>query len=61
MGRRSDHSREELYEMALSAAREIVGEFGLDGLTIRRLTLLIPSCAGHRIEHEKKRGPSGLT
>ena len=37
MGRRSDHSREELYEMALSAAREIAGEFGLDGLTIRRI------------------------
>jgi hypothetical protein len=27
----------------------------------RRLTLLIPSCAGHRIEHEKKHGPSGQT
>ena len=37
MGRRSDHSREELFEMALSAAREIAEELGLDGLTIRRI------------------------
>jgi AcrR family transcriptional regulator len=37
MGRRSDHSREELFELALTAAREIVQERGLDGLTIRRI------------------------
>lgn len=35
MGRRSDHSRGELYEMALGAAREIARESGLAGLTIR--------------------------
>lgn len=35
MGRRSDHTREELYEMALRAAREIAQESGLKGLTIR--------------------------
>ncbi|MDP6774403.1 MAG: TetR/AcrR family transcriptional regulator [Rhodospirillales bacterium] len=37
MGRRSDHSRDELFEMALSAAREIAEEDGLKGLTIRRI------------------------
>ena len=37
MGRRADHSREELYEMALSAAREIAEEEGIDGLTARRI------------------------
>jgi AcrR family transcriptional regulator len=35
MGRRSDHTREELYEMTLKAAREIAEEAGLKGLTIR--------------------------
>lgn len=35
MGRRSDHSRDELFEMALQAARDIVHEAGLEGLTIR--------------------------
>ena len=37
MGRRSDHSREELYAMALEAAREIAEEEGLRGLTTRRI------------------------
>ncbi len=37
MGRRSDHSREELIELTLTAAREIVEESGLSGLTIRRI------------------------
>jgi AcrR family transcriptional regulator len=37
MGRRSDHSREELYAMALAAAREIAEAEGLRGLTVRRI------------------------
>ena len=32
MARRSDHSRDELYEMALDAAASIVGRDGLKGL-----------------------------
>ena len=35
MGRRSDHSRDELYAMALAAAREIAKKEGLCGLTAR--------------------------
>ena len=37
MGRRSDHSRDELYAMALKAARDIAEEDGLRGLTTRRI------------------------
>ena len=37
MGRRSDHSREELYELALDAAEKIIGEEGLTGLTVRKV------------------------
>ena len=37
MGRRSDHSRDELYAMALAAAREIAEEEGLRGLKARRI------------------------
>ena len=37
MARRSDHSREELYDLALSAAREIAEAEGLRGLTARRI------------------------
>lgn len=37
MARRSDHTRDELYEMALSAAREIAEKDGLHGLTARRI------------------------
>ncbi len=37
MGRRSDHSREELYELALEAARKIAEEEGLRGLAARRI------------------------
>ena len=37
MARRSDHSREELYDLALSAAREIAEAKGLRGLTARRI------------------------
>ena len=35
MGRRSDHSRDELYAMVLAAAREIAKKEGLRGLTAR--------------------------
>ena len=37
MGRRSDHSREELYELALATARRIVEKDGLTGLTARKV------------------------
>ncbi len=37
MARRSDHSREELYAMALAAAREIAEKEGLRGLKARRI------------------------
>lgn len=37
MARRSDHSREELYEMALSAAHSIVDDDGLRALTARNV------------------------
>ena len=37
MGRRSDHSRDELYAMALEAAQDIAEEDGLRGLTTRRI------------------------
>ncbi len=37
MGRRSDHSRDELYAMTLKAARDIAEEEGLRGLTTRRI------------------------
>jgi AcrR family transcriptional regulator len=35
MARRSDHSREELYEMALDAARQVAERDGLRGITSR--------------------------
>lgn len=37
MARRSDHSRQELYELAVGAARRIVEEDGLRALTARHL------------------------
>ena len=37
MGRRSDHTRDELYTMALKAARNITEAEGLRGLTTRRI------------------------
>ena len=37
MARRSDHSREELREMALSAAEQIVVERGYEGLSARKV------------------------
>jgi AcrR family transcriptional regulator len=41
MARRSDHSREELYEMAMSAARDIVQKDGLRALTARNIATSI--------------------
>ncbi len=46
MARRSDHTRDELYDLALEAAREIAGEEGLRGLTARRVGRLIGYSAG---------------
>ncbi|MBF0588768.1 MAG: TetR/AcrR family transcriptional regulator [Magnetococcales bacterium] len=46
MARRSDHSREELYEMALDAAREIVLEVGVRGLTTRKVASRIGYSVG---------------
>lgn len=46
MGRRADHSREELRAMALAAAREIVEAEGLDGLSARRIGRKIGYAAG---------------
>ena len=37
MGRRSDHSREELYEMTVAAARGIVEAHGFRALTVRKI------------------------
>lgn len=37
MGRRSDHTREELYELALTAAERILETDGLPGLTVRQV------------------------
>jgi AcrR family transcriptional regulator len=37
MGRRSDHSREELYEMTVAAARGIVEDHGFRALTVRKI------------------------
>ncbi|MGQ0484830.1 MAG: TetR/AcrR family transcriptional regulator [Hyphomicrobiales bacterium] len=41
MARRSDHTREQLYQMALAAARKIVAKEGLRGLTTRRIAAKI--------------------
>ena len=41
MARRSDHSREELYALAMSAARQIVRQEGLHALTARGLAAAI--------------------
>jgi len=46
MGRRSDHTRDELYDMALSAAREIVETEGPRGLTVRRIASRIGYSSG---------------
>jgi AcrR family transcriptional regulator len=41
MARRSDHSREELYDMAMMAARDIVRQDGMRALTARSLAAAI--------------------
>ncbi len=41
MARRSDHSRDELYDLAMSAARDIVEREGLRALTARSLATAI--------------------
>ena len=46
MARRSDHSREELREMALSAAEEIVVEQGYEGLSARKVAAAIGYTVG---------------
>lgn len=46
MGRRSDHSKEELYEMALQAARTIIETGGIGALTARRVADAIGYSAG---------------
>ena len=46
MARRSDHSREELREMALSAAEKIVVEHGYEGLSARKVAAAIGYTVG---------------
>jgi len=46
MARRSDHSREELREMALSAAERIVAEHGYEGLSARKVAAAIGYTVG---------------
>ena len=46
MARRSDHSREELREMALSAAEAIVAEHGYEGLSARKVAAAIGYTVG---------------
>lgn len=46
MARRSDHSREEIREMALEAAENIVAEHGLEGLSARKVATAIGYTVG---------------
>ena len=46
MGRRSDHTREELYETALGAAWDLAEAEGISGLTARRIADRIGYSAG---------------
>jgi AcrR family transcriptional regulator len=46
MARRSDHSREEIREMALQAAEEIVVEKGFEGLSARKVAASIGYTVG---------------
>jgi AcrR family transcriptional regulator len=41
LARRSDHSREQLHQLALSAARAIVVKEGLRGLSTRRIATIL--------------------
>lgn len=46
MARRSDHTREELHDLALQAAGDIVAESGADGLTARAIAKRIGYAPG---------------
>lgn len=46
MGRRSDHTRDEIHEMALQAAEEILVEEGADGLSARKIAARIGYTVG---------------
>jgi len=46
MARRSDHSREEIHQMALEAAENIVVERGLEGLSARKVATAIGYTVG---------------
>jgi len=46
MARRSDHSRNELAELVIAAARDIVAEEGARGVTMRRIAGMIGYAAG---------------
>jgi AcrR family transcriptional regulator len=46
MGRRSEHSREEIRKMALDAAEQIVAEQGYSGLTARKVAAAIGYTVG---------------
>ena len=46
MARRSDHSREEIREMALAAAEQIVVDQGLEGLSARKVAAVIGYTVG---------------
>ncbi len=41
MARRSDHSRDQLFELMVAAAQEIITEEGIEGLTARRLAAAV--------------------
>ena len=46
MARRSDHSREEIHEMALAAAEKIISEQGYTGLSARKVASAIGYTVG---------------
>jgi len=46
MARRSDHSREEIHQMALEAAENIVAEHGFEGLSARKIATAIGYTVG---------------
>lgn len=51
MGRRNDHSAEVLHAMALTAARRVLAEEGLGGLTVRRIAEEIGYSPGTLYNH----------
>lgn len=46
MGRRSDHNREQLYDMILEAARQIINELGLSAISTRKIAAQIGYTVG---------------